>query len=537
MGPVALGKRDIVVGMAFGLAACKPPADPSLGADAHHPSGTPSSAAVPLRVQAPGTAAPPPAAPRLLPPAALAARFTAQRAILGAEHLFEDLEGRPLAPLPATEELADEDETPGIDDTILDALPGSSGLGDPLAATGPRVNGNALGLFAPIQDPASGPALQSFYTALDALARGEDEDGKVRVLVYGASHTDADVYPQYLRRYLQERFGDGGHGYIHIAKPWRWYGHFDMEVDGLKYWKTEHAQRTNGRDDGRFGLLGASLSTTQRKAFGRVSHRNGTTASHYELYYLEQPRGGSFRILVDDKPAGTISTRAKEIGPGYHALTLPEGPHAIEVQPVGNGEIRLFGLTAERERPGVVVDTLGIGGTRAANMLSWDYDLWGDHIRKRDPSLIVLAYGTNEAMDTDQSLGAYRARLSEVLQRLRSAAPQASCLLMGPGDFPQAMSDGHFGPRPRLRQIVEIQADVALAAGCGFWDTLAFMGGELSMVQWVHAIPRMAKDDYIHLTRRGYVRMGMALVDAMMEGFDGVQSLPDTAASAYLGAP
>lgn len=532
MGFVSVGNR--VHWTAAGLlavgAACKPPVDPGRSSANVSAQTAESSNAVPLRVRAPGEAEPPPAPPRLLPPVALAARFAAQRSILGSHSLFEDADGRPLPWLPTNEP---PDET-AIEDALLDSLPGSSGLGDPESA-GPRVNGNALGLFAPIQDPPSGPALASFYDALEALRDGRDEDGKVRVLLYGASHTDADVYPQYLRRYLQERFGDGGHGFVHVAKPWRWYGHFDMEVDGLKHWRTEHAQRSSGRDDGYYGLMGASISTSQKKAFGRVMHRNGTTGSRYEIYYLEQPRGGSFRVLVDGKLAATVRTKASGFGAGYHTFELEEGPHAVEVQPVGNGEVRLFGMTTERAQPGVVVDTLGIGGTRAANMLSWDPVVWQDNVRRRDPALVVLAYGTNEAMDTDQSIGAYRARLLEVVQRVRTAAPQASCLLMGPGDFPQVLGDGQLAPRPRLREIVQVQADVALQMGCGFWDALAFMGGELSMIQWVHAIPQMAKSDHIHLTRRGYVRMGMALVDAMMEGYDGASSFPSN--TAFLGAP
>lgn len=180
----------------------------------------------------------------------------------------------------------------------------------------------------------------------------------------------------------------------------------------------------------------------------------------------------------------------------------------------------------ERDTPGIVVDTLGIGGTRASNLLSWDEAVWADNVRHRDPSLVVLAYGTNEALDTDQPIEVYEAKLREVIARIQRAAPQASCLLVGPGDFPEA-SSGQWLPRPRLASIVEVQARVAAETGCGFWDMLAFMGGALSMVQWVHAEPRMAREDHIHLTRRGYVRMGMALVDAMMTPFD-ESSLSDT---------
>lgn len=452
---------------------------------------------------------------------ALLARVQAQKALLGDNALFEDADGRPLEWISPQNELP-EPETHLVDDDLLTSLPGSSGLGgDEADDSGPRVNGNALGLFEPIEDPSEGQALASFYRALSALQEGTDPDGKVRVLAYGASHTDADVYPHYIRTYLQERFGDGGHGFVHVAKPWRWYGHFDVAVEGFKYWKTRHAQRRGDLDDGFFGLLGASLSTGSKRAFGRVSHRNGSVGSHYELHYLRQPRGGSFRVIVDGQPQAVVKTRAKDFGPGYHGITLPEGPHEIEVQPIGNGDVRMFGMVIERDQPGVVVDTLGIGGTRAANMLAWDEELWADNVSRRQPDLVTLAYGTNEATDANQPIEEYEANLREVVGKIQRVAPQASCLLVGPGDFPQGTPDGGWIPRPRVRQIVAVQRQVASEMGCGFWDAQAFMGGELSMLDWARAIPPMAKSDHIHLTRRGYVRMGMALVDAMMMPYDG----------------
>ena len=459
---------------------------------------------------------------------ALTARVEAQRALLGSRALFEDERGDPvpwLSPqeiVPAGPAGIGSDEA-SIDDDLLTSLPGSSGLGasDTVAtASVRRINGNALGLFEPV-DAADGAApLRHFHDALRSLRAGHDPDGKVRVLLYGASHTDADVYPHYIRTYLQRRFGDGGHGFVHVAKPWRWYGHVDAAVEGLAHWKTEHAQRRDARGDGFFGLMGASLATRDKKAMGRVAFRNGSVASHFELYYLAQPRGGSFSVFADGAEIGTVKTAASESQPGYYAFELPEGEHEIEVRVRGNGEVRLFGMTAERHTPGVVVDTLGIGGTRASNILRWDEAVWSDNVRRRAPDLYVLAYGTNEATD-ESPLSVYEADLRAVLERFARAAPEASCLLVGPGDFPLQTEPGSYAPRPRVAEIVAVQARVAADMGCGFWDTLAFMGGELSMLQWANAEPPMAKSDLIHLTRRGYVRMGMALTDALMLDFDG----------------
>jgi lysophospholipase L1-like esterase len=475
---------------------------------------------------------------------ALTARVAAQRRLLGG-NLFEDVRGKPVPWISPQGELPEEDLGPPegadeggarqIDDALLDSLPGSSGLGGAAAgavaaavASGQRINGNALGLFVPIEGPPGGePPLARFYRALEDLRAGQDADGKVRVLAYGGSHTDADVYPHYVRTYLQERFGNGGHGFVHVAKPWRWYRHVDFRVEGIKHWITEHAQRRKGRGDGLYGLLGCSLAASSKRAFGKVIPRGDTVGAEHEIYFLRQPKGGSFKVLADGKAVATVKTKADEPGPGYHRFVLPEGQHEIEVKLDGNGEVRLFGMTIERESPGVVVDTLGITGTRAANMLQWDREIWADNVAHRDPDLVMLFYGTNEAMDEDQPIGAYEDDLRAVLGRIQEAAPDASCLIMGPGDFPRRGPDGTWVDRPRVDEIIEAQRRVAIDAGCGFWDTKAFMGGALSMPLWVAAQPPMAKPDHIHFTVRGYVRIGMALVDAMMVGFDGTELRAD----------
>ncbi len=461
---------------------------------------------------------------------ALTARLAAQQSLLGSD-LFEDGRGQPVPWITPQDEVPADPSTPddaskptSADDTLLDSLPGSSGLGgaggtNPTAA---RINGNALGMFVPIEGAAeAGAPLARFHAALDGLRAGTDPDGKVRVLVYGGSHTDADVYPHYLRTYLQQRFGDGGHGFVHVAKPWRWYRHVDYSVSGAKYWKTEHAQRRKGRNDGHYGLLGCSLAAKTKRAFGKVSPRRDAVGSQYEVYFLSQPKGGSFKLLADGKAVATVKTRASDYAAGYHRFTLPEGQHDIEIQLVGNGEVRLFGMTVERDQPGVVVDTLGIGGTRAANMLKWNQEIWADNVSHRDPDLVVMFYGTNEATDADQPIERYENNLRAVLDRISIVAPRASCLLMGPGDFPRKREDGTWENRERIDEIIEAQRRVAIDHGCGFWDAKAFMGGELSMTRWASAQPPMAKSDHIHFTKRGYVRLGMALVDAMMVDYDG----------------
>lgn len=377
------------------------------------------------------------------------------------------------------------------------------------------------GRFVAVVGPKDAPPLDRFHAALRRLAEGRDEDGKVRVAMYGASGTAADLATGYLRTYLQTRFGDGGVGFVPLVPLSRWYRHNEVVVEASRGWTKEHAQLGAARKDGYYGLLGASFATTGKKRWAAVSPRKGRHRSivAFEIWYLAQPGGGSFHVEVDGRRQGVVETAALQHGPGYHRIEVTPDPHALRIETLGDGEVRLFGAVLESEAPGIVVDTLGIDGTRAANQLVWDEAVWADNLRRRAPDLVVLSYGTNESVDTDESLETYRQSLREVLTRHRRAAPEASCLLLLPADYP-IVTDGGVEPRPRLLEIVEAQREIGPELGCDVWDGMAFMGGPGSMAQWVSAEPPLARDDYLHFNRRGAARKAQALADALMLGYD-----------------
>ena len=106
-------------------------------------------------------------------------------------------------------------------------------------------------------------------------------------------------------------------------------------------------------------------------------------------------------------------------------------------------------------------------------------------------------------------LGFDRERLREVIGRWKRRAPATSCLLVGPGDWPRERRDGTLRTRPRLEGIVQAQRVEADVAGCAFFDTLAWMGGPLSMERWM--AEGLALGDRVHLTDAGYERLGDAL--------------------------
>src|SRR6185369_17760468 len=96
----------------------------------------------------------------------------------------------------------------------------------------------------------------------------------------------------------------------------------------------------------------------------------------------------------------------------------------------------LFGWVAEKPT-GVTYEELGINGAQASIILDWNEETLRSNIERRNPGLIVLAYGTNEAGRKDWTLESYRAMYSQMIAKLRADAPTATILVVGPADRTQ----------------------------------------------------------------------------------------------------
>jgi hypothetical protein len=382
----------------------------------------------------------------------------------------------------------------------------------------PRNLNEPPGIFVPIVNPPDAKALARFHAA---LAEGR----RVRVAMYGASGTAADMAVGYVRTYLQQRFGNGGPGFVPLGPLSKWYRHSEVKVSASKGWMKEHAQIRKGRLDGHYGLLGASFYTTKKKQWVEIKPKSSSQAASVvgtiELYFLAQPGGGSFELTVDgNKKEGTIRTKADAIGPGYHEVDVETGAHSLRIDTVGDGEVRVFGAVFEADEGGVVVDVLGIDGTRSENQLTWNEELWADNFARRGYDLVTLSYGTNESVNEDRDMATYREDLRTVITRMKRVAPQSDCVVLGPVDFPIRDEELGLQERPLLNEIIDAQREQAPKLGCGFWDGVAFMGGRLSMQAWVEYDPPLARKDYLHFTGRGSARKGQAVCDALMLEYD-----------------
>jgi lysophospholipase L1-like esterase len=396
----------------------------------------------------------------------------------------------------------------------------------PGGALGPRAAKSGADAAASAA-PADGRYLEGsdrlarLFGGLSRLETGHANDD-VRIVQYGDSHTASDTGTSVFRRILQTRFGDGGRGFVALGKPWKTYwqeGVHGGMSDGFEPFRVSFHNGAYSGLDGSYGLLGVGIAASKEgeRAWEEVS----AVSSHMEIDYWQAPGGGSFDVFIDGTRAARVATRSPQPASGFVAFDVANGPHQVELRTVGDGEVRLFGMVLDRAQAGVVVDSVGINGAQVFTPLRWNEAHFVEQLRHRAPDLVIVAYGTNESLESKLTDAEYERGIVDFLGRISRAVPTASCMLLGPPD--RAMwTSGPEGwtTAPRIVEIVAIQRRVAAAGGCAFFDQFAAMGGPGSMAAWAAEREPRGLRDRMHLTQRGYAQVATSLADDLLRAYD-----------------
>ncbi len=375
-------------------------------------------------------------------------------------------------------------------------------------AKNPELRAARLEAAAPqnLIDPAH--ELDHFYAA---LLKG----GTTRILHYGDSPTTGDLITADARAALQKQFGDAGSGFALIARPWAWYNHRGVEMEGSG-WGIDVAG-VGELKDGMHGLGGASF----RGSVGATARYTLKVAHNFvEIAYLSQPDGGDFAVEADGSLLGTVETAADAKAPGFASFNIPGGAKKFVVR-VTSGSVRLYGADFRRAGSGVVYHSLGVNGANVT-LLSHAFNgpHWTAELRHYKPDLVIINYGTNESGYPSFVEGTWGTELKNAVKRVQAAVPDASVLLMSPMDRGERKQDGKIDTITAMPSLVKIEARVAQENEVAFFNTFQAMGGPGTMGRWYTSEPRLVGADFIHPMPAGAKIVGELLYSALRDGYN-----------------
>ena len=359
----------------------------------------------------------------------------------------------------------------------------------------------------PIENPSAFGALE------DALLRLQvGLQGTVRVYHFGNSNIRGGDWPAQARGLLQQRYGDGGPGYL-VPRPGGIVTRVPVRIRAGGGWKV-HRSRPWRPGDGANGLGFESLVGRGPEAWIEV---RSTAPVEVAVHFVCHPEGGTLRLQRSGNGRGEMDTRCSlpQLGVWRWKSGGPPSRHVFGVQ---GGPVRLLGIDAAGAGVGLAYDAFGVNGQHVSAWLYSRPGLLREQLAVAPADLVILSYGGNEAFDRRLTLEQYQTDLEQALTRVRELAPDASCLLVGPiATCPE---------QTRLRPIIYAQRAAAHRHGCGFWDSAQVAGGPGGLCSWRGRRPPLVARDGYHLSRHGYRLIGRAFGKALLEILDHQEGIP-----------
>lgn len=390
-----------------------------------------------------------------------------------------------------------------------------------------------------INDTPAPVALSRFFKTLGAFVK--DKNGKqITILHFGDAHIAADRFSGDLREEFQARFGNAGRG---MLMPGLYMARGVKFEQGGK-WQT---QLSTENQPGPYGITGAKVTAKDQDAWLRLT---STERFGWTEVTISSGRGtGSALIGVD----GDIKPYSADDAIGWKTIRLNRQGQELFVKPSGDGPVTVYSFAVGTDQPGIRYVSFGLPGATAATPLLWDGPYLAADMKRLSPDLIVLSYGTEEALNDELDAADYEARVMATLARLRQIAPQASFMIIGPPDIARLpsfaaglgrMSDvcralgvaerqnyarwmrrhdarlAHWHSPLSLEPVRTVLRRVAAANQAFFWDWSKPMGGPCGIHAWVHTDPPLAAANHIYLTDEGSKRAAKVLFRELMAAFD-----------------
>jgi lysophospholipase L1-like esterase len=363
--------------------------------------------------------------------------------------------------------------------------------------------------------------LVPLFAALEAIDTGAGTTPVVMIQL-GDSHSAADLLSGRLRERFQQRFGAAGRGMLPPGIPYPYYRPDFVQVAENGGWR----RAISFRESGPFGITAALQQSTQPDARMMLTETEPAGFNRGFFEVLRQPGGGAVRLRVDDGGIYAFVTEAPEPAPHWIEFDAPPNSHRFSLAADSERPVTLLAWGTQRQVPGVVYENFGINGATVDIVGHWNPAAVSDELSRRDPALIIVAYGTNEAMQNASWLASYAEKFAGRVKELSAMAPQAAILVIGPPDVDQhgqpavAGCGGGWAPPPTLAMVRESEHTVAEREGWYFWDWQAAMGGPCGSDRWGRRKPALAMPDHVHLRPEGYRASADALFDELMHEYD-----------------
>lgn len=359
-------------------------------------------------------------------------------------------------------------------------------------------------------------AMDSFYSSLDAVAQ-QESGAHATVVTLGNSLIASDHVTDKVRERLVSEFGDGGRGFLLPDRLSKQGGRRVRTGRGTPGW-TIHTFAQKRPKRKAFGVAGSMHESTVDGDRIRWKVRGARSA---RLHWLDHKDAPAFTLSVDGKPLTTVTPSNPQAEEDrIFDFEIPPKTKELVLRAPKKGVV-LYGIALSNDVPGVMFDTIGVPASDARLYNSVDEARFSRQLASREPSMVVVMVGGNETRSLSfkkASEADVKREYAAMIDRVRAAAPDASCLAVSPIDAAKATAAGaELTTRPELLKVVALEKEIALAKGCAFFNLFESMGGPGSLQRFHRK--SLVNADLVHPLGKGGDVLGTLIADALLTNY------------------
>jgi LysM repeat protein len=308
---------------------------------------------------------------------------------------------------------------------------------------------------------------------------------------------------------MQSQKGEGGVGIIFPYSAAKTYSPLDYKT--VHYGKWQYSKALEPRPRLPLGVSGMTIRTIDPTAGFNITFREPLPA-HYKrlkLFFKPGKQSFDFRVMTRNYETVVPATSYTDEMP-FVEIIVPDSTNFVHVQMLKSRDEQLnfefYGLSLESEQNrGLVYHSLGVGGAPYTAVL--EQVMIDSQLPVLDPDLIILDYGTNDFLYSGKIPAQLGRQIVQTINWVRQLAPRADILLTSAQDMYR-----HGMNVAAAKEFSNMVRKIAREQNCAFYDWYRVSGGQYAMAKWVSA--RLARPDYIHLSKEGYLLKGRLFTQA-----------------------
>jgi len=338
--------------------------------------------------------------------------------------------------------------------------------------------------------------LHPFFEKLIVLET--KKKGKVNIVHIGDSHIQPDYLTNAVRQPLQQKFGDGGQGFIF---PYT----LNKQVATRPYYFASNAAWQICRNNQpfkcepgtEFGLSGYGFSTNAEQFLFTVEARE------------DKHKFNTIKIVSPSASLYSFKNKTQLQEPFVSMYHQKNPISSISFLPTKKQDIySLNGLIVEKDAPGLIYHNIGTVGSMASDFNA--NPLFFEQLPVLMPDLVIISLGTNESFH-DITVEQYIEQMELFINNIRKFCHDVPVLITTP---PMSLlSDKKFNT-----YILEYTHALLKKDNIALWDLYSFLDGLMGAEKDLATI-KMTGDN-VHYTFEGYIYQGAAFAKDFLKEYE-----------------